>query len=292
MFKEFKVQYNTSGAFAKLIIINCAVFIAINLVTLIFWLSGSDPFIVDKIITWFSVPASFLELLKQPWSLFTYMFVQKDLLHVLGNMLLFFFAGRMFEEVLGSRRLWATYILGGLAGALLYMISYNAFPVFQPYIEFSYTIGASASVLAVMVAIATLMPDMEVLFFFLPIRLKFLAIFFVILDLISIDKGNPGGHIAHLGGALWGYVYISQYKKGNDISSWFTEILGKIGGLFKRKSKLKVVHKKPVKDEDFNRQKKNKQERMDEILDKISKSGYESLSKEEKEFLFKISKDQ
>jgi hypothetical protein len=167
---------------------------------------------------------------------------------------------------------------------------YNVFPAFTPFASNSVTIGASASVLGIFIAVATYIPNFVVnVFFVLEVRLKFVALFLVVIDLISLNKGNAGGHIAHLGGAIFGILYATQLKKGNDITNAWYSIKNKVQGLFKRKQKLEKVYS------NYNSstaaKAKHKQEIVDAILDKISRSGYDSLSKQEKEILFKASKE-
>ena len=222
------------------------------------------------------------------------MFLHEGFFHILSNMIMLYFGGLLFVEYLGEKRFIATYFLGGISGALLYILVFNIFPAFSSIAPISIALGASASVLAVFVAVASYLPNFSVnLVFFGPVRLKFIALFLVILDLISIDKGNPGGHIAHLGGAMYGYFAMTQLKKGVDFSSGISKLLNWFSSLFKSqpKSKMKVTHKVPRNDEAYNAMKKSKQESIDRILDKISKSGYESLTKQEKEELFKMSKE-
>lgn len=196
----------------------------------------------------------------------------------------------MFSDFIGSDRLTVTYLLGGLTGALFYIVSFNIFPVFREVVDLSVAIGASASVLAIFIAIAVYMPNYQLpLLLFGRVRLKYIAIVFVIIDLISIDKGNPGGHLAHLGGAFWGFVYATMLKKGKDPALVLSFFLGKLLSPFRKKPKFTVHYSKerPIDDDEYNRQRAEKQKRIDGILDKISKSGYDSLTKEEKELLFK-----
>ena len=196
----------------------------------------------------------------------------------------------MFVEFLGEKRIVPVYIISGVCGAVLFILFYNVFPAFTPFASNSVTIGASASVLGIFIAVATYIPNFVVnVFFVLEVRLKFVALFLVVIDLISLNKGNAGGHIAHLGGAIFGILYATQLKKGNDITNAWYSIKNKVQGLFKRKQKLEKVYS------NYNSSNvakaKHKQEIVDAILDKISRSGYDSLSKQEKEILFKASKE-
>lgn len=285
-------RYGT--AVQKLIIINATVFIVINLIGLILFLSQSAYNAYNTILPWLALPAYLSVLAFRPWTILTYMFTHKNLFHIFFNMLLLYWGGQIFIEYLGTRKLVSTYFLGGITGALMYIAIFNLLPVFSNYIIQSRAIGASASVLAVFIAIATYLPNYTVnLMFFGPTRLKYIALIMVIIDLLSIEGGNAGGHIAHLGGALYGFIYSKQLQKGSDIGNWFNRMIETAGKLNKPKTKLKVAHKNtknklntpPVKN------KEEIQKRIDAILDKISQSGYDSLSKEEKELLFNYSKE-
>jgi len=203
-----------------------------------------------------------------------------------------YWSGKIFLEYLGNKKFISTYILGGLAGAALFIIAFNIFPVFNSHKHFAYAMGASASVLAVLVAIATFLPNYSIhLLFIGAVRFQYIALFMVVVDILSIEKGNPGGHIAHLGGALYGFIYIKLMQQGRDISAWFDKLINFFATLFKPKSKLKIAYKRTMNDDDYNTNKILKQKKIDEILDKISTSGYESLSKQEKELLFNMSKN-
>lgn len=292
---DIKNAFKNGSVVTRFILINCAVFIFVNLLNLIFFLFSIAPENQIQLLDWLAVPADWTQLLfHRPWTLFTYMFLHEGFFHILSNMIMLYFGGQLFIEYLGERRFSATYFLGGIAGALLYIVVFNLFPAFKSIAPHSIALGASASVLAIFVAVATYLPNFSVnLLLFGPVRLKFIALFLVVLDLVSIDKGNPGGHIAHLGGALYGYFAMVQLKKGRDFSSSWSNLFQKISSFFKSKpkSKIKVAHRVTRDDQAYNAQKKSKQEQIDRILDKISKSGYESLSKQEKEELFKMSKE-
>jgi hypothetical protein len=205
-----------------------------------------------------------------------------------------YFGGILFTEYLSQKKLLWTYLLGGIAGAAFYMLAFNLFPVFAPVRNISVALGASASVLAIIVAISTYVPDYTVhLFLIGRLKLKYLAIAFVLLDILSIQSNNPGGHIAHLGGALWGFLYAFSLRKGNDWYRIFDGIqIPK--NLFNRNRYTKFSTSRPesgrpLRDEEYNERRAAKQAEIDRILDKISKSGYGSLSKEEKAILFQSS---
>lgn len=278
----------------RLVLINIAVFLLLHLVDLPFWLANKQPL---DLVEWMKSTSDMHRLVRTPWTVVTYMFTHWDLLHLFFNMLVLWFAGRLFEDLLGGRRMLGSYLLGGLAGLVLYQLSYNLLPVFARFTEGSTILGASAAVMAVFVGIAAYRPDMEVqLLLFGRVKLKWLALIYVFIDLISIRQGgNSGGHIAHLGGALYGYLASVQLRKGNDWSLTVVNFLDKLRSPFKRNKtgRLRVEKKfsrsTVMQDASYNANKRDKQARVDAILDKISRSGYDSLSKEEKDFLFKAS---
>jgi membrane associated rhomboid family serine protease len=243
-----------------------------------------------QLLSWLAVPADTNVLLHKPWTLFTYMFLHKEIFHILFNLLWFYWFAKIFLDYLDAKKLLGTYILGGIAGAIFYIAAFNLFPVFKPMVSQSVALGASASVLAVVTAISFYVPNLTMnLLFIGPVKLKYIAIGSVLIDLVSISANNPGGHIAHLGGAFWGYIFVTQYKRGLDLNKWFSVVSDWIYNIFKPRPKLKVTYKKPVDDRDYNFIKTKEQEQINLILDKISKSGYSSLSKEEKDLLFKAS---
>lgn len=287
------------NALSRLLLINIAVFLFINVARLVLFLFGMKPLLdqinpVSHITLWLAVPASIHDLMMKPWTVFTYMFTHESLLHIFFNMLIFYFSGRIFMEYLRSKKLVATYLIGGLVGAAFYITAFNIFPVFSDVVDHSVALGASASVLAVLVAIATFIPDYTLIFMFVGrIKLKYIAIILVAVDILSIEQSNPGGHIAHLGGALWGFVYILFLKKGTDMTKIFAPIGRFFRNLFKPKPKLRTSYsKRPLNDDQYNELRAERQKKTDAILDKIAKSGYESLTKEEKEFLFKASQNE
>ncbi len=294
---NFRESYHSflrnRSALQRLILINVVVFILLNLFTLVFWLFRQPYQYRDTELNllayWLSVPADLHTLLLRPWSVFTYMFVQVGLLHLLFNMIVLYFGGKLFLWMLNERKLVSTYILGGLCGALFYVVSYNLFPVFREDISGSVAIGASASVLSVLVAAATHSPNFELnLLFIGRVKLKYVALVLVIMDLLSITQGNPGGHLAHLGGASWGFIYIRFFLN----RGWKGFSFPMPNTSFRRKKPFRgsYVNTKPVSDEDYNEMKNRKQEEIDRILEKISKYGYEGLSSKEKEILFKAGK--
>jgi membrane associated rhomboid family serine protease len=269
-----------------LIAINVAVFLAINIPAVLEWLfTGSQNVIFYYTTEYLAIPAYLPKLLVRFWTPLTYMFMHAGWLHILFNMLWLYWIGQIFEEYLGTKRIIGVYLLGGFAGALFFVLSYNLFPVFATVLPLSTAVGASASVMAIIVATATLLPDYSIpLIFIGPVKLKWIALAIVIIDYLSISGPNSGGEIAHLGGALLGFLYIKRLQKGTD---WVTNI----SGIFKsgpRLSKLKVVARNTGKKNYY----RPRQEDVDRILDKISTSGYESLTADEKEVLFRASKNE
>lgn len=286
---------------AQLIIINLAVYVAIKIISVFLFLFASGFSIDSFMVEWFAVPSGLKKLLFRFWTPVTYNFLHVDFWHILGNMLWLFFLGRVFLMFIDQKKFFANYILGGLSGAALYILAFNIFPVFSDAAANSIpALGASASVTAIVIGIAVYKPDYSINFFgILPIKLKWIAVFFIIYDLISIPGNNAGGHIAHLGGAGFGLFFALQLKKGQDITKGFNKFMDNVVSFFKSEPKMKVTYKKenfkqrknevPKSDLEYNKAKSDKQAEVDRILDKISKHGYDSLSKKEKEFLFRIS---
>ena len=290
--ESIKNFFFSRNMLSRLILINIIVFILANISGLFLTLY-KIPHTHTLFMDWFAVPSNPETLLHKPWTIFTYMFLQEDFMHILFNMIMLYFGGTLFLQFLGSKKLLSTYIFGGIVGALLYILAFNYFPFFSNEVKIAVAFGASASVLAILVAISVYAPNYSVmLFIFGKIKLKYIAIVFVLIDILSIEKENPGGHIAHLGGALWGFTYIMLLKKNKNSLKIFDSIGSFFKNIFKKKSKLKVEYNKqgrPLSDDDYNKIKVEKQKKIDAILDKISKSGYDTLSKEEKEFLFSAS---
>ncbi|MBE7639156.1 MULTISPECIES: rhomboid family protein [Salegentibacter] len=298
-----KIRYKlqTATVVEKLIAINVLVFFLFFLFRTIAFLFQLPS---DFLLEWFVFPKEPGEFIFKPWSIITYAFLHGGIWHILSNMLILYFSGIYFLNYFSPKRLLNYFFLGVIMGALVYMLSYNLFPAFQSMGR-SYLIGASAGVMAVLVGIATYIPNMRVRLLLIgSIKFWYIAAFLVLLDIIQIPMSNAGGHLAHLGGAALGYVYTKQLQKGNDIGSWFEKIMDSLVSLFKpseRKAKMKTVYRKNTNRKTATKQHKatssqkldkdEKQKQIDAILDKISKSGYDSLSKSEKDFLFKAGKE-
>src|SRR5690606_4078529 len=261
--------------------INILVFVGLGLLSLVSVLGFLDIPVIDYVMPWLQLPASVSGWLHKPWTLATYMFTQQGLFHVLFNMLWLFWLGIIFLDFLKKRQFTFVYLAGGIVGGLLYLLAYNLVPVFRADAFRTVMIGSSASVSAVVFATATLLPDYTIrLLFFGNVKLKYLALVFIALDILAVGGLNAGGSIAHIGGALLGFVYIKRLQSGQD----WSRMLGRE----RKKRKLRVVRNDApaAKEEPLV----PNQEVIDRILDKISQSGYESLTKAEKEALFKASK--
>ena len=288
---DIKRTFRNGSNLTKVIYINIAVFILITILAVIGFLLKNEQITV-KAIDILSVPSSLHALLLRPWTIITYMFVHKDIWHILFNMLWLYWFGRIFLEYLDQRKLVAVYLMGGLAGAVLYILSFNIFPAFENVVYQSVAIGASASVMAVVIAIAAYVPNYTVqLFLFGRIKIKYMALAIFLLTSIMDFSTNAGGKLAHIGGAVFGYFYTINLRQGRDAGKSFNKIIDFIVTLFKPRKKLKVTHKKPKTDYEYNRTKTENQAIINSILDKISKGGYDSLTKEEKETLFKESQN-
>jgi membrane associated rhomboid family serine protease len=283
---DIKKTFRNGSNLTKLIYINIAVFILITIVSIIGFLLN-NPGISEKSINLFSIPSSFKALLVRPWTLITYMFVHKDIWHILFNMLWLYWFGRIFLEYLDQRKLVAVYLLGGISGAIVYFVSFNIFPAFTGIVAESVAIGASASVMAIVIAIAAYVPDYTVqLFLFGRIKIKYMALAIFVLTSIMDFSVNSGGKLAHIGGAIFGYFFTINLRKGRDIGTWLNKIIDLFVTTFKPRKNLKVTYKRPANDYEYNKVKSDHQVQINRILDKISKGGYDSLSKDEKELLF------
>ncbi len=293
---RYKIQ--TATVTEKLIAVNVIAFILFYLFRTIAYLFKLPS---DFLLEWFVFPKEPGEFLLKPWSIITYSFLHSGIWHILGNMLILYFSGIYFLNYFSPKRLLNYYFLGVIIGALVYMLSYNLFPAFQGTGR-SYLMGASAGVMSVLIGIASYIPNMRVRLMLIgSVKFWWIAAFLLIIDIIQIPLGNAGGHLAHLGGAALGYFYTNQLKKGSDIGKWFENIVDSITSLFKRrekKAKMKTVYrngkkvsKSKASSGKVKMDKDDKQKKIDAILDKISKSGYDSLSKAEKDFLFQAGKE-
>lgn len=284
--------FRSGNNLIRLIYINIAVFLLMAVAAIIGFLMSNQTISVAT-LSILSVPASINELLLRPWTLLTYMFTHKDIFHILFNMLWLYWFGIIFLEYLDQRKLVAVYLLGGLTGAVVYIASFNIFPAFTGIVSDSVAIGASASVMAIVVAISAYVPDYTINLFLLGrIKIKYMALGIFILTSVVDFSVNSGGKLAHIGGAIFGYMYTLNLRRGRDIGRGFNRIIDFFATLIRPRKKLRVKYKKPpASDHDYNAMKADRQNRINNILDKISKGGYESLTKEEKEILFRESQN-
>ena len=286
-----KHKYRTGSVITRLIFINALVFIAIKILGVFITLFNIQA--VD-LVSFLGVPSYIPLLVNRFWTLITYMFVHEGFLHLLFNMLWLYWFGQIFLQYFTGRSLGSLYLLGGLAGAILYVVAFNTIPYYTD-MGSGWMIGASAAVMAIVMGAAFYRPDVELSLLFLGrIKIVYIAIFAFVLDFLSLgDPTNPGGHVAHIGGALLGYLFAVQYKKGKDITHWMSRLIDWFVGLFKprrNRSKMKVEYSRNETDWEYNKRKKSEQEAIDAILDKLKQSGYSSLSSEEKKRLFDASK--
>jgi len=291
----FKQIFFGKNILSRLILINTAVFILVTVINTFAWLFRLES--GDEVLSFFgrafALPSSLGLLATKPWTVFTYMFLHEGFFHLLFNMIMLYFGGIIFREYLSERQLLWTYILGGITGAVFFILAFNIFPVFEEVKGIAVALGASASVLAILIAIATFVPDYTVQLFLLGrMKLKYIAILFVVIDVMSISAGNAGGHIAHIGGAFYGFIYAYMLKNNNDLLGFLNRIKFPKFTFGSSKTKFDTSRPKegrPLSDDTYNKKRSAKQDEIDRILDKISKSGYDSLTKEEKELLFKSS---
>jgi len=284
---ELKEQFRKGTNLLKLIYINSAVFIVMAILQIIAVLAN-QPGISSSVVGFLAVPASFSNLILKPWTVITYMFLHEGFFHILFNMLWLYWFGRIFSDYFDQKKLVSVYVLGGLSGALFYILSFNIFPAFSQTIHVSIALGASASVMAIVIATAVYIPDYSVHLFLLGrVKLKYLALGIFLLTSVFDFSVNTGGKIAHIGGAVFGYVYAVRYRQGKDTGKWINSLIDTIATWFKPRQKMKVSYKKTMNDLEYNKMKADHQERINKILEKISKGGYDSLTKEEKEILFK-----
>jgi len=302
LFENLKHQFNNGGMTVRLIFINAFVFLFIGLLNLLSNLfTGETSYNLVLIKeSLFSLNTDLGELITKPWGFITTMFSHFGFFHLLMNMLMLYFTGKMFEQFFSSKKLLNIYLLGGLAGGLLEVIARSIFPALNQ--GNVHVVGASGSIMAIFMAVAFHRPQMKVMLFgILPVTLIVLAFGFLAIDLFGISSKDSTAHFAHIGGSLIGILYIKTMHQQNNFLNRFTHFTDKFFNFvanfqIKRKTKLTVKHgsgKAEVKyqsDEEFNLNKKTQQEQTDKILDKIAKSGYESLNKSEKEFLFQQSK--
>lgn len=286
-FDRLKSRFRQKDLLVQLILINIAVFVIVNAFRIVATLFKLESF---DLISYIGVSSS-LSMLVKFWTPFTYMFVHENLWHIFFNMLLLYWFGQIFLSYFNPKILGSLYVLGGLSGALLYIIAFNTIPF---YMDMGHVpmIGASASVMAIIFAVSFYRPNTTIRLILIgEVKIVYIALFFFVLDFFALDSiNNVGGHVAHIGGAALGYLFAIRYQKGKDITRWITRGIDGIANISKPKPKMKVKFKKREEEYTYNERKNNDQEILDHILDKIKASGYSSLSKDEKQRLFEASK--
>ena len=283
---KLKQQFRQGSVLLKLIYINVAVFLLLRLTWVVLMLFNIDGHVIMPFIEMPSIPYEFITHL---WTLLTYMFVHYDVWHILFNMLWLYWFGQLFLHFFSEKQMGGLYILGGLSGAGLYLLAYNLIPWFSS--TYGVLLGSSAAVLAIVIATAVYAPDFKIsLLFFGAVSLKYIALITVLLDAISITSQNAGGHIAHLGGAMLGFIFAYRWKQGKDITRFINTLIDKIVVLFKPRPKIKIKYRRPESDMEYRTRKQKETEDIDAILDKIKRSGYSALTTEEKKKLFDASK--
>ncbi len=285
---EIKLSYQHGSYLTKLIYINIAVWIVVRLTAVSLVLGGNDHLVF---LDWLSLPASFGQFISRPWTLVTYMFLHYELWHILFNLLWLYSFGRIFLEYHQPRKLLCLYFFGGISGGLFFMIAYNFFPYFQQSIAFTRLMGASAAVITIVVATAVYVPNHVIhLILIGPVKIKWIALFSVLLYVVNLTGDNAGGNFAHLGGAFWGFLYMSLLKSGFDISKGSERFFDHIFNWSKPGKKLTVTYNSgSYREYGYNQSKKAQQEEINRILDKISTNGYDTLTADEKEMLFRMS---
>lgn len=285
---EIRAAARSGGMVTQLIAINLGVFLIVNLIGVFYFLGGNGG--SNMLTSYLAVPASIPMLWTRPWTIFTYMFLHEGFLHILFNILWLYWFGTIFLQYFSSKQLLGLYILGGLFGGLFYIVSFNVFPVFAPHVLRSYALGASASVIAIVAATAVYVPNYVVQLMFIgPVKLKWIAIVMIVLDVIGVSSGNSGGHLAHLGGAFMGWIFINSYRNKTDLTKFIPWIATNLFSKTKTKKKnphMHVSYKRGETEHEYNARKRENQKQLDSILEKVKKDGYASLSRAEKDILF------
>ena len=295
MFKDLFQKIKSQNIVGKYIYANVAVYIIVVLIGVFSVLFNAKK-TGNSFIRLFELPSSLPLLVQRPWTLFTYMFLHEGVMHILWNMVALYFFGRIFLDLYSVRHFVGTYILGGLFGGLAFILSYNLFPYFEPYVGGSFLVGASASVLAIVVASAVRNSGYRInLLLFGSVKLSSFAIVTVAISVLMLAGNNAGGNFAHLGGAVAGWLVAYMLNKGVDITAivnkpidWFTMLFKKRTPRAK-KAKFKYAAGGRAADYEYNARKKTTEAEIDKILEKIKKSGYSSLSDDEKKRLFDAS---
>ena len=282
---EIRYIWQTKGVLSRIILLNVAVFAIVAILRVFMYLLGMQD-LHNLLVYYLSLPADTSSFITHPWSLITYAFLHEGIFHILFNMLVLYWFGRLLMDFLAHKHLRNLYILGAVVAGIFYILIYNVFPYYEGAADRTVLLGASGAVYAVVLGAATLLPDYSLhLIFIGPVRIKYIALVYVFLSFIGIVGANSGGALAHLGGALLGYLYIIYMRRGVNLGAAVDAIFA----LFENNPKAQT-HRTKKKRYPSKHSQRDQQSEIDTILDKISESGYDSLTKEEKEKLFRISK--
>lgn len=295
--EDLRYRFREGDMVTKLIFLNVGIFFLINILKLGFFLFQNNA-AYSLILYNLSLPASLPAIAKQPWAIFSYMFVHEGFFHIIFNMLWLYWFGEIFVLYLGDKKILPLYLLGGICGAVFYVASFNLIPVFKANVGSAVLIGASASVLAIVFGAVALNPSHQVRIILLgDVQIKYIALFMLLIDIISIPRGNAGGYIAHLGGAFCGWLFIRALRNGIDVARPITKVAKIVSAPFQERERVKTLQQERIKSLREHAIKPSRtasnllteQERLDSILDQISRSGYDSISEEDKKFLFEYS---
>lgn len=285
---DLKIQLRSGDITMRLIVFNIVLFVVPNIIAALIHLWGNT---ID-FLYYVSLSSTVSDLLWKPWSILTYSFFHAGIWHIVFNLIMFNFAAKVFLTYFTQKQLLGLYISGGLFAGVFYLICYNILPALIN--SSASVVGASASVMAILFAVATYAPMMQLRLLIIGnVKLWHIAVVFLIIDFLQLSSTNTGGHLAHLGGAFFGYIFTTQLKRGLDLTNWFTATIVFLQTITdkKKRTPFKKVHRnfKPAPKPEPSKivKKDSTQRQIDAILDKISKSGYDSLSKDEKDFLFR-----
>lgn len=284
---NIKRSFKNGNVLLKLIYVNAGVFLIFGVLSVVMqlfrlrWVEFSH---------WFSTPANVEQLLTHFWAPITYMFYHEHFFHLFFNMLVLFWFGRIFLIYYSEKQLLSLYLFGGLMGAVMYVLIYNILPYYEAAAYYSLLMGASGAIMAILTASAVRAPNMEVsLLLFGQIKLMWIALATILISFFGLTSHNAGGELAHLGGALAGYLFVTVYKRsGKDVTAFITAIIDFLINLLRPRPKMKrkIFHAQKMSTQEYNRKKVADEKEIDRILDKIKTSGYDSLSVEEKRKLF------
>lgn len=296
MFENLYKKYRGSDVVGKFIFVNVALYVLLLFIGVFSVLFNAGSLSAD-VLSFVELPASLGEFALRPWTVLTYMFIHAGLWHILWNMLALYFFGRIFLNFYSVRHFVGIYILGGLFGALFFVLAYNLFPYFGPYLPFSRLVGASAAVLAVVVAAAVRSPQYRInLMFVGSVKLSTFALVVVAMSFLMLSGENAGGNFAHLGGAFAGWLVADMLNKGRDLTQvvngpidWVSSLIVRLRTPRKKKTKFTYTRGGRSADYEYNARKKADEAEVDRILEKVKNGGYASLSEEEKKRLFEAS---